>query len=203
MRNFAISTLVTLAFTGAAAAAEYVIDPAHSSVTFKIRHLVSKTAGQFDKFSGNLSYEPGKPQTWAANAEIDAASINTNNKKRDDHLKSADFFDVKKYPKIAFQSKKVTDVDDNEAKLHGDLTMHGVTKPVVLDIEFTGAGTDPWGTQKIGFTGKTKVNRKDFGIEWNKTLDAGGLMLGDDVEIVLEVEADQKKDASAAKKAKK
>lgn len=202
MRKTFSAALFALALPFAAVAADFDIDPAHSSVTFKIRHLVSKTAGHFEKFTGTLSYEPGKPETWQANAVIDTASINTNNKKRDDHLKGPDFFDVKKFPKMTFKSTKVSDVDDNEAKLHGDLTLHGVTKPVVLDIEFTGAGTDPWGTQKIGFTGKTKVNRKDFGIEWNKTLDAGGLMLGEEVEIVLEIEADQKKDATA-KKAKK
>lgn len=187
-----LSTLSVFLLLGvsAAGATEYKIDPAHSNVTFKIRHLVSKTSGSFEKVTGTINHEKGKPETWVVNAEIDATSINTGNKKRDDHLRSRDFFDVKKYPKITFKSTKVEDADEDSAKLIGDLTMHGVTKPVTLDVQMGGEGVDPMGTKKIGFSAKTKLDRKDFGIVFNKVLDAGGTVLGDDVEINLEIEAD-------------
>ncbi|MEK7382193.1 MAG: YceI family protein [Elusimicrobiota bacterium] len=173
----------------AAPAATYEIDAAHSQVAFKVKHLVGKVSGRFTTFSGTLSYEPGKPETWKAEAKIDPASINTDNEKRDAHLKSPEFFDTAKCPEMAFQSAKVTGVKGGTAKLQGALTMHCVTKPVVLDLEFGGAGKDPWGGERAGFTAKTTLNRKDFGISFNKVLDNGGLMLGDKVEVVIEIEA--------------
>lgn len=191
-RFFLMSSIVVTAFGVNALAATYEIDPDHSSVNFKIRHLVSKTAGKFDKFKGSFEYEKGKSESWSVNAEIETASINTNTKKRDDHLRSKDFFDVAKYPKITFKSTKVADARSSEAKLHGELTMHGVTKPVELDLEVGGEGKDPWGNERVGFTAKTKLNRKDFGIEYNKTLETGGVLLGDDVEVVLEIEGIKK-----------
>lgn len=200
-RSFKTSFVVaaTFAISTQAFATEYQIDPAHSSVNFKIRHLVSKTTGKFDKFDGKLNYEPGKPASWKVDAKIDAASVNTGQAKRDEHLRSPDFFDTQKYPTITFKSTGVKDASDKNAKLEGLLTMHGVTKPVVLDVEFGGEGVDPQGTKKAGFTASTKINRKDFGIIWNKTLDAGGLALGDDVDINIEIEAD----AANPKKGKK
>ncbi|MBI3555954.1 MAG: polyisoprenoid-binding protein, partial [Deltaproteobacteria bacterium] len=148
----------------AALATEYEIDPGHSSVNFKVRHLVSKTAGKFDKFSGKINHEPGKPDTWKVEAHIDAMSINTNEPKRDKHLRSVDFFDTDKNKEIVFKSTGVKDANDKTAKLEGNLTIHGVTKPVVLDLEMGGEGTDPWGNHSIGFTAMTKLNRKDFGL---------------------------------------
>ncbi|OGR91368.1 MAG: hypothetical protein A2V88_16785 [Elusimicrobia bacterium RBG_16_66_12] len=183
----------------AARAATYEIDAAHSQVAFRIRHLVGKVPGRFTAFSGAVSYEPGKPETWTVAARIDPASINTDNVKRDEHLRAPDFFDTAKCPEMAFKSVKVTDAKGAAAKLHGLLTMHCVTKPVVLDLELGGVGKDPWGGQRAGFTARTLLNRKDFGIVFNKVLDNGGLMLGEDVEVVIDIEAAAKAEAPAKK----
>lgn len=168
-------------------AATYTIDADHSSVTFKIRHLFSKTSGQFNQFEGAIEYEPGKPESWKTQAVIQAASIDTNVEKRDNHLRSKEFFDVEKFPTLIFKSTKVTDAAAEGAKLYGDLTIHGATKPVVLDLKVHGVGDDPWGNTRAGFTATTTIDRKEFGITWNQPV-VGGLMLGDEVEITLEVE---------------
>jgi polyisoprenoid-binding protein YceI len=199
-----LALVIAVAVVPALRAEVYDIDPAHSSLGFRIKHLVGKVPGRFTKFGGTVSYEPGKPETWKADAKIDASSINTDNEKRDGHLKSPDFFDVAKCPDITFKSTKVTDVKGDSAKLQGDLTMHCVTKPVVLDLEIGGTTKDPWGNARAGFTATGKINRKDFDIVWNKTLDSGGYMLGEDVTISLDIEAgvkpkDDKKPAKAAK----
>ena len=195
-----ITALLLFSFASAAWAGDYDIDADHSSVSFKIRHLVGKVKGDFGKFKGGFTFEKGKPGDAKATALIDAASINTGVKKRDDHLRSADFFDVKKFPELKFESTKY-DASGDEGKLHGNLTIHGVTKPVVLEVKFNGEGKDPWGNMRAGFTGTTTVNRKDFGLGWNKALETGGLLVGDDVEIALEIEGIPA--AGAGKKAKK
>lgn len=192
MRMFLILSAVLAVAAPAARAESYEIDPTHSQIGFKVRHLVSKTPGRFTKFSGSIEYTPGKPASWKVTAEIDPASINTDHEKRDAHLKSADFFDVEKCKTMTFKSTKVVAGKDS-TKLHGELTMHCVTKPVVLDLEVGGTTKDPWGNDKAGFTATGKLKRKDFEIVWNKTLDAGGVMLGEDVEISIEIEANQKK----------
>lgn len=183
-------TLLAAAVLAAAAvpapAAVYNIDPVHSLVGFRIRHLVAKTSGRFTKYSGTINYTEGKPETWSVDAKIDPASINTDNEKRDGHLRSADFFDVEKCPVMAFKSTKVVKGEDGRHMLHGELTMHCVTKPVVLDLEVGGVAGP-----KAGFSARTKLNRKDFGIVWNKVLDAGSAMLGEDVEVSLDIEADE------------
>ncbi len=169
-------------------AAIYDLDPQHTVVSFKIRHLLSKVQGTFNEFEGQFEYEPGKPETWKAEATIQAASIDTRLKQRDDHLRSADFFEVEKYPTLTFKSTGVSNVTPTGAILNGVLTIHGVEKPVALDLKIHGVAKDPWGNTRSGFTTTTKVNRKDFGIEWNKALDTGGVLLGDEVEITIEVE---------------
>jgi len=169
-------------------AATYTVDADHTTVSFKIRHLFSNVQGQFNKFEGTIDYEPGKPEAWKTSGTIDTASINTNVEQRDKHLRSADFFDVEKYPAISFKSTKVTDATDKGAKLEGVLTMHGVEKPVVLDLSTHGVGKDPWGNVRAGFTATTKINRKDFGLNWNQTLETGGVLVGEEVEITLEIE---------------
>lgn len=168
-----------------AAPTTWTIDPNHSNVTFTIRHFFSKVTGSFTKFSGAVVYDPANPTASSAKAEIDASSINTSNERRDGHLKSPDFFDVAKYPTLSFESTKVT-ADGSKLKIEGNLTMHGVTKPVTLEGEFLGAGP-AMGGQRAGFEASTKVDRKDFGIVWNKVVDQG-TMLGDDVEIRLAIE---------------
>ena len=171
-----------------AQAATYTIDRDHSAVTFKIRHLFSNVKGSFNEFAGALDYEPGKPETWKAEAVIQAASIDTNVKARDNHLRNPDFFEVEKYPTITFKSSEVTEATDTTAKLKGLLTIHGVEKEVVLDLTIHGAGKDPWGNLKAGFTAAVVVNRKDFGLNWNKAVEAGQLLVGEEVEITIEIE---------------
>src|SRR3989338_4022307 len=156
-------------------AAVYKVDVDHTTVSFKVRHLFSKTQGLFNKFEGTIEYEPGKPETWKTSGMIDATSINTNVAERDKHLKSADFFDVEKYPVITFKSTAVTNATETNAKLEGFLTIHGVEQPVVLDLEIHGVGKDPWGNTRAGFTATTKINRKDFGLNQSPTLETGGV----------------------------
>jgi len=192
MRKLASASILALALAFATAAsaapATWTIDPNHSEVGFSIRHFFSKVPGTFGKFSGSVVYDPQKPENSSVKADIDPASIDTKNEKRDNHLRSEDFFDVTKFPALTFVSTKVTAAGENKLKVDGNLTMHGVTKPVTLDVTFLGAGPSRQGEQRSGFEATAKINRKDFGILWNKTLDQGGTMLGDDVDIRLNVE---------------
>ena len=187
-----MKTLVLVfALIGAAAPASaktYEIDPAHSSVSFKIRHLVGRVRGRFEKFSGTVDYEKGKPAAWKAQADIETASIDTSVSKRDDHLRNPDFFDAEKCPKISFKSRKVGDVKGGSAKLYGELTMHCVTKPVILDFQISGETKDPWGNLRLGASATGTLHRKDWGLTWNKALEAGGVLVGDDVELELDIE---------------
>ena len=185
---FALGFLGTLLLGQPAFAANYKIDADHTSVSFKIRHILSYVQGNFNQFEGSFVYDPDKPETWQAQATIDAASIDTNVAPRDKHLRSQDFLDVEKYPKITFVSTQATDVTPTNAKLEGLLTIHGVEKPVVLDLEIHGRVKDPWGNARAGFTATTKINRKDFGLTWNKALETGQLLVGDEVTITLEVD---------------
>ena len=178
-----------------AAPVTYELDPAHTHVGFQIRHLVSKVSGQFDKFTGTLVYDPDNVAASSVEATIETASIDTNNEKRDGHLKSADFFDAEKNPTITFKSKTVA-VEGQKLTLAGDLTMHGVTKPVTLTGEVGGVIGDP-GKRKAGFSVTGTINRKDFEIVWNKTLDQNTTLLGDDVAIQIDVEANEKAPATA------
>jgi len=174
-----------------ASAATYKVDPAHSSVLFKIRHLVSKVTGRFGTFEGTVEIDPNNRDAVTVAGSIDAASINTDNPKRDQHLRSQDFFDVDKFPQIIFKGGTLSDVNADKSKgvLNGNLTIHGVTRPVAVHVEWLGTVSDPMSKKnKAGFDATTTINRKDFGIIWNKTLDTGGVMLGDDVDIELHVE---------------
>ncbi len=183
--------LSTLLFAAPVFAApqSYEIDPVHSRVEFTIRHMFSKVTGSFGTFKGTVSYDAAAPANSSANVEIDASSIDTNNDRRDNHLKSPDFFDVAKFPTLTFTSTKVTAGTEGKFKIEGKLTMHGVAQPVVLDAAFLGAGPGLDGVARSGFEASTKVDRKDYGIVWNKALDQGGTLLGDDVQINLEIEA--------------
>ncbi len=187
-RSLFLTVLGLSLLLGPVHAATYKVDADHSTIGFKVKHLFSNVTGNFKTFEGTVDYEPGKPESWKAEGKIDAASINTNQDKRDEHLRSADFFDVKQFPQLSFKTVKVTDATDTSAKLEGLLTLHGVEKPVVLDVTIHGVGNDPWGNTRAGFTAVTRINRKDFGISWNQTLDSGGLLIGEEVEITLEVE---------------
>lgn len=189
----AVMTLGLLSFAVRSQAAEYAIDPAHSSVGFKIRHLVSQTKGQFADFAGTFSYDAKAPTKSSVDAVIQAKSINTQNEKRDEHLRGADFFEVAKYPTLTFKSTSAKAVAAGKLEISGTLTMHGVSKPVVLNVEGGDVLKTPWGDTRTGFTASTTINRKDFGIVYNKALDTGGMMLGDDVKIEIEIEGIEKK----------
>jgi polyisoprenoid-binding protein YceI len=168
----------------------YNVDPAHSRLGFIVRHLgFSKVRGSFEEFEGTIRMDADDLATLETEATIKTASISTNEEKRDAHLRSEDFFDAEKHPKLTFQSTDVHDVDGNSFKLKGDLTIRGVTKEVELLGEMLGEGPDPWGGTRVGFEARTIINRKDFGLNWNVALEAGGFLVGEDVEIVLEVQA--------------
>lgn len=186
--SFGALALVVL-LAGQATAATWQIDTTHSTLTFKIKHMLSKTAGQFTEWEGTI--EAGDDLTkGSVNVTIQAASIDTRDEKRDGHLRSPDFFDVEKHPTLTFTSTKV--VKDGDAYvMHGDFTMLGVTKTVEIPFEFHGTAKDPWGNTKAGFSGSTTINRKDFGMVWNSALDQGGFVLGDEVEIQLDIAAVQ------------
>lgn len=184
-------------------AAQYTIDQTHSTVGFKIKHLViSNVNGNFNDFDGALNFDPAHPEKLEVMANIAAKSIDTNNPKRDDHLRGADFFDVTKFPALRFVSKKVKNFKKNKGQMEGDLTLHGVTKPVVLDFQYNGANKI-WGKDKVSFSGSTKINRKDFGLTWNTPIETGGFVVGDEVEINLEIEADKIEEAPAKVEGKK
>ena len=188
MRKFIFSILLIPILATSLFAAPYSIDQDHTSVSFKIRHLLSHVQGRFNQFEGTFDYDPENPETWKANATVQAASIDTNVEPRDKHLRSADFLDVEKYPTLTFVSTGVADVTSAQAKLNGLLTIHGVEKPVVFDLEIHGVAKDPWGNTRSAFTALTTINRKDFGLTWNEALETGQLLVGEEVVITLEVE---------------
>ena len=168
----------------------YTIDPSHSQIGFKVRHLgFSKVRGRFDEFSGTVRMAPSQLATLKAEAVINAASVNTGVDDRDEHLRSGDFFDVEAYPKLTFEATEVREVSAYAFTLVGALTLHGVTRPVELDAVFLGEAEDPWGGRRIAFEAETTISRKDFGLTWNSVLETGGLLVGEDVEISLEVQA--------------
>jgi polyisoprenoid-binding protein YceI len=169
--------------------AKWTVDQAHSAVGFEVKHMmVSKVKGQFGSYSADVEAADLTDLTTASIAfKIDVASINTNNEDRDNHLKSADFFDVENNPTIDFQSTSITR-DGEEYKVTGDLTIKGVTKPVTFNVEFGGNGKNPWGVEVYGFEAETKINREEFGLTWNAALETGGVLVGKDIKIKVELE---------------
>tara|TARA_R110000796_G_scaffold180435_2_gene296992 strand:- start:1062 stop:1592 length:531 start_codon:yes stop_codon:yes gene_type:complete len=166
---------------------KWVLDPAHSEITFKVKHLmISHVKGAFKTFDASIDGEDFRSSNF--NVTIDTGSISTNNDDRDAHLKSPDFFEVDQYPKITFVSKSLKKVDDDEFKLIGDLTIKGTNQEIKLDTEFGGFMKDPYGNEKAGFSIKGKLNRKDFGLNWNAALEAGGVMVGNEIKINAEVQ---------------
>lgn len=182
----AIVALAALASRGHAGV--YKIDPEHSTVMFRVRHLVGHVTGQFNRFDGYFVYERANPAVWKASATIDAASIDTRTKQRDEHLRSEDFFDVQNYPTLSFVSTKAAGIKGEHGKLLGKLTILDVTKPIALDLEIGGTAKGSDGREHAAFTAKTRIDRKDFGLTWNDTIETGGVLVGDDVEITLEIE---------------
>ena len=191
------STAVILVLAGAAGTAQaapetYAIDTVHSSIAFSVRHFTSKVPGRFNKFDGTIVVDPKDLSTTKVDVTIDVASIDTAIADRDGHLKSPDFFDVEKHPKATFKSTKVTAAGPNRAKIEGTLTIRGVSKPVVLEAEVLGFGPGNGGRWVGGFEAKTRINRQDFQVAWNKALEGGGMVLSNDVDLVINVEAGRK-----------
>lgn len=184
------ASLPAAAASAAAAPAEtWTVDKAHTQVGFEVRHFFTKVHGRFDDFSGAITGDLASPQSASVAFTIKTASINTNEPKRDAHLKSADFFDVEKLPEITFKSTSIKPTGKDQFDVTGSLTMHGVTKEVTLQAALLGTAKDPWGGTRAGLEITTTLDRKQFGIVWNKVLDAGATMLGDDVKVTIDVEA--------------
>jgi len=192
IKRFAIVLALALASTSVFAADTYAVDPVHSNVAFTIRHLVSKVTGKFDDFSGTVNVDPKKLATSSVDFAIKVASIDTGNGDRDKHLKSGDFFDAEKYPEITFKSSSVKATGKDKYSVAGTLTMHGVSKQVVLPVEFGGFGKDMQGNEKAGFELSTRLDRKAYGINWNKAVD-NGTLLGDEVAVTINLETSKKK----------
>jgi polyisoprenoid-binding protein YceI len=184
------AAVLCLVAPGLLLAAPWEFDPPHTGVQFKVRHLmVSSVRGDFEKVSGKIVYDEADVTKSSADITIDAASINTRVAKRDEHLRSPDFLDVAKYPTITFKSKRIDKAGDGTLKMTGDLTIRGVTKEAVLTVEGpTPAIKDMQGNTRVGGQATTKISRKDFGLAWNKALEAGGVVVGDEVEITIDVE---------------
>jgi polyisoprenoid-binding protein YceI len=168
---------------------QYKLDPAHSSAQFTVRHMmITNVRGSFSGVEGTATFDPENVEASTLEAVIPAATVNTQEPQRDAHLKSADFLDVEKFPTITFKSKRVKPAGDGELTIAGDLTIHGVTKEVVLNVEGpTAEGKDPWGNIRIGASATTKIKRSEFGLTWNAALETGGLLVGDEVKISLDV----------------
>jgi polyisoprenoid-binding protein YceI len=178
----------------------YKIDPAHSGVHFTVRHMmITNVRGSFKTVNGTVEHDSENPAASNIQAEIDAASISTNDDQRDAHLRSADFLDVEKFPTITYRSTKIERKGEGEWKVTGDLTIHGVTRPVVLDVEGPEPESkDPWGNFRTGASARTKIKRSDFGLTWNAALEAGGLLVGDELKIELELSLIKAADTSKA-----
>jgi polyisoprenoid-binding protein YceI len=165
------------------------IDPAHSSINFTARHMmIAKVHGRFEKFSGTVNFDENNPTNTTVDITIDAASLNTKEAQRDGHLHSGDFFDVETFPTLTFKSTRIELIDEDNAKLVGDLTIKDITKEIVLNVEYLGQAQSPWGTINAGFTGATTINRKDWDLNWNVALETGGFLVGDKIQINIELE---------------
>lgn len=167
----------------------YQIDIAHSQIQFTVRHMmISKVRGWFEKFEGEVQLDEQNPANTTVNVRIDASSINTRDEKRDGHLRSGDFLDAENHPYLTFTSRRVDVTSADSAKLYGDLTIRGITREVVMDVEYNGSAKSPWGTTSYGFNGRTVINRKDWGLTWNAALETGGVLVGDEITIDIELE---------------
>ena len=175
------------------------IDSAHSNIYFTARHMmISKVRGQFETFSGTVNFDPENPANTTVDVEIDVTSVNTKDEQRDGHLKSPDFFDAENHPVATFKSTKVVQEAEDEGKLYGELTVRGVTKEVVLDVEYAGIAKSPWGTTSAGFSASTTLNRKDFGLNWNQALETGGVLVGEKIKLEIELELVQQEETVPA-----
>ncbi|GAB4272031.1 MAG: YceI family protein [Candidatus Promineifilaceae bacterium] len=165
------------------------IDSAHSQISFTVRHMmISRVRGRFESFTGEINFDENNPENTTVYVEIDAASINTREEQRDGHLKSPDFLNAEQYPKLIFKSRRVEKSSDNTGKLIGDLTIRDVTHEVVLDVKYAGMAQSPWGAMSAGFSATTAINREDWGLTWNQALETGGVLVGKEIKIEIELE---------------
>lgn len=194
--NRVLNTILCSSFillASSAIADTYEIDASHTTVGFKVRHMaISSVPGRIKDFSGTFTYDPANVAASSATVELKPQSIDTDNQKRDDHLRGPDFLEVSKHAEMRFVTKKVTPTGKDSFDALGELTLRGVTKPVTLSVTYQGAAKDPWGNERAAFSATAKINRKDFGLTWNKLLDTGGLVVGEDVTILIEVEGIKK-----------
>lgn len=165
------------------------IDKSHSEAVFQVRHLLSKVRGRFSDFAGTVDFDTEHPEQSSVDFTIQTASIDTNEPTRDKHLRSADFFDVERFPALTFKSSKVTALGRDRFDVEGDLTIRGVAKRIVLPVSYLGTAKDPWGNEKAAFEAEYTLNRKDFGLNWNAALETGGFLVGDEVKVMLSIQA--------------
>jgi polyisoprenoid-binding protein YceI len=167
----------------------YDIDKAHSEAIFQVRHLLTKVRGRFSDFAGTIEFDEQNPENSRVNFTVQTGSVDTNQPDRDTHLRSADFFSVEEFPTLTFRSTRITRRGENQFDVAGDLTMHGVTRSVVLPVDYLGKATDPWGKEKLAFEAEVTLNRKDFGLTWNAALETGGFLVGDEVRVNISIQA--------------
>jgi len=202
IRKTILAAALATATVAAATAAQpvradvYTIDKGHSEVSFQVRHLVTQVRGRFNDYQGTISLDPANMEKSTVDFSIKADSIDTDLADRDKHLRSPDFFDTAKFPEITFKSKGIKKSGNDTYAVLGTLTMRGVSKDVTLPVIFLGTAKDPWGNERAGFSTDLTLNRKDYGINWNATLDNGGVMLSDDVKISINLETLKKKEAA-------
>jgi polyisoprenoid-binding protein YceI len=171
------------------------VDKAHSDLTFRVRHMViARVSGTFGEWDANLRFDPDDLSASKIELSVNTASIDTREPTRDAHLRSADFFHVEEHPQMVFRSTRVEDLGDGRLKVWGDLSIRGTTKEIPLDVHYSGRLTDPWGNDRVGFEGRAEINRSDFGLVWNAPIETGGMLVGDKVEITIDLEATQAKE---------
>ena len=192
----AVAALTLTASAASATTQTFVVDKNHSEAGFKVRHLLSKTPGRFNDFAGTIRLDPARPESSSVEFRIRAESVDTDVPDRDKHLRSADFFDVANHPEIVFKSESVRRTGDDRYDVTGTLSIRGVEKRITLPVTYYGQTHDPWGGERVGFSTAVTLDRKDFGMVWNKALDQGGFLLGDEVWVTLEIEAVRDKSAS-------
>jgi polyisoprenoid-binding protein YceI len=198
LRQLSLTAAAALLAASPVSADTWTIDKGHSDASFTIRHMMSRVRGQFNDFSGTIVADAARPETANVEFTLKAASIDTASESRDKDLRGENFFDVAKFPEITFKSRSVKPAGKDKYDVTGTLTMHGVSKDITIPVQFLGFAKDPWGNDKAGFSTDFTVNRKDFGIVWNKALDTGGALLGDEVNVSINLQAAKKKDPAPA-----
>jgi polyisoprenoid-binding protein YceI len=198
IRKLSLTAAAAVLAASSLTADTWTIDKGHSDATFQIRHMMSRVRGHFNDYSGTVVADPAKPETASVEFTLKTASIDTDSETRDKDLRGANFFEAEKFPEITFKSTRVKSTGKDKYDVTGTLSMHGVSKEVTIPVQFLGFGKDPWGNEKAGFSTDFTLNRKDYGIVWNKTLDTGGALLGDEVSVSINLETAKKKEPAPA-----